>query len=270
MPYRSRLGLAIVLVAALVAGGCGRYKEELESAKATVQRLTSENRLLTQKVNQLEEEEKKSAKDLQSLEEQSSKLRVESEKLAKKNDSLSKKIEELNVANNQLKKQLAELKQVNQDLTQKVEELKQAQTALESPPMTPTEPAPASAPTQVGPPEPASTPAQMTEPLPAAEAKKEQTTSTPCDAMIVYMRKCADAIRRLTGDERTRALQALEKEYAAKLSEAPQEAIRAAKSWVAALSAGWDKTSDDTVFKVLDHRDKALKACGTTASEAGF
>ena len=258
MSHRKWLGLAVILVAVLVAAGCARYKEELETAKQKVEQLTAETKLLKQKIAQLEHKEEKARKDLQRLDEECSKLRAEGKILTLRNERLSEETKKVQEANKELKKQVADLKEEKKDLSRKLEESKTKQIAQEPRPLTRPEPAERIP------------PKRLSEAGPVVEAGEQQIAGTPCEAMIQYMRKAGNVIRQLKGEERIRMLQQLKTTYAAKMQGAPKEAVTAARKWVEELSAAWDKTSKDALFKLLVHRNRALKACGKTPAEAGF
>jgi chromosome segregation ATPase len=252
MYHRSWLGLAVILVAVLVTAGCSGLKEELATAKKKVDQLTAETKQLKQRVGQLEDKEKEAKDELRKLEDDCSKLRAEAKGLTRKNEGLSNETKKLRETGEQLKKQVLDLKNENKDLTRKVEELKTKNAAQEARPLA--DPAPRR-PEETG---------------RTVETGKEQAAATPCDALMEFMRKSANVIRQLRGEERLRGLQQLEKDYSAKIKDAPKKATVAAKTWVKALSAGWNKTTGDSIFKILVHKNKALKACGKTPKEAGF
>ncbi len=81
--------------------------------------------------------------------------------------------------------------------------------------------------------------------------------------------KSRGIIRRSQGEDRDKQLAAIKAEYADRLQKVPPKARTLAEAYIAEVKKGWDKTDDDTVFKVLDTRNAAFKACGITPEEAG-
>lgn len=91
-----------------------------------------------------------------------------------------------------------------------------------------------------------------------------------CDAVIQYMKAGAGVIRTYHGPEKDKRLADLKSTYQEKMRGAPKKAVKLAEAYLNVLKKGWEKADNDTVFKVIEARDAALKACGKTPVDAGF
>ena len=97
-----------------------------------------------------------------------------------------------------------------------------------------------------------------------------QEKLTPCDQVVKYMKAGANIIRTAMGPEKDQRLAQLKTAYQPKMAGAPEKAIKLADAYLDTLKKGWEKAGDDTVFKIIEARDAALKACGKTPADSGF
>jgi chromosome segregation ATPase len=246
-----------LVVGLLLVAGCSGYKKEMEAAKAKVQQLMREKAALEQQVRELQDKDKQAAASIDGLEEQCSVLRAEKRQLVQKTEGLSEARDRLHQAKQDLEKRVSKLERENEKLKDTIEGLKAAQPTTE--------------PLQTVPPSPpGSPPAQYDAPSRPGQTSRQEIPEDPCQAMVQYMRRAGAVVGKFSGEERTRMLEKLEKDYATRLKDAPPNAVKAAKAWVEELDKTWDKVSDDSVFNLLKKKSAALKACNMTPEEAGF
>jgi len=246
--------LCIVCLAVAVASGCGRYKEELESAKQQIDRLTSETKRLTEVAANLEKEKTRVSDELKLLSDRNAKMQQEMEALKKSRTALSDENIELKKRNSVIQDQLTSLKREKSDLLREVEELKKS--AAES--------------AQPGKRLDAGRAETPLEPGAGKQVSRPQEKVTPCDAVIEFMKRSGEIVRQQKGEERTKSLQLVKQQYAPRMRGAPEKAVKAAEVWVNELSSSWDNPKDDTVFSLLIKRNAALEACNKKPEEAGF
>ncbi|WP_157212280.1 hypothetical protein [Desulfomonile tiedjei] len=170
-------------------------------------------------------------------------------------DDLNKTKAALSGENKELKKkygaveeEISSLKTEKAKLTQEVEELKKrAANMVPSPgPL-------AAMPTEVTP-----------------EKAKQPEELSPCDAVLAFMKASERVVRQQKGGERTKALEQVKQQYAPKMKGAPEKARKAAQDWVKEGTKFWDKSSDESSFRLLQLRNTVLETCGKSAREAGF
>jgi hypothetical protein len=99
----------------------------------------------------------------------------------------------------------------------------------------------------------------------AADEKKNA-----CKALVQYMKQGRAIIQQVSGDERAKRLADLKAKHAAGMQAAPAKAKSAAEAFLKYAAGYLDGTNPDDGYLILVNRDAALKACGTTPSQAGF
>jgi hypothetical protein len=110
--------------------------------------------------------------------------------------------------------------------------------------------------------------------LSAGDAKEADKT-TACENLVKYMQEARKIVREFKNPKRAERLLELKRNYAEELRHTPDNARRAAAQWIAALNRADHKIKsgtmeDSAVFDVLRFRNRALRACGIKAEEAGF
>ncbi len=264
--------IRVVFICSLVItiGGCGDLKERLEGAETEVIKLTNENTVLKQKMESLESKIQRTTDEINQLESQCADLRSASEKLKAKNKKILAKYVNLEKSREKLKTELEDSKERNKELNETIEALRLKISAPESEEIRPKDQEMESTTTapQERSEETYSQAGDQTKTEPKEIAQDE--SPTPCDMVINFMKSSSRAIRDLKGDERAKELERIAADYDPKMEGAPQEAIDAAKKWVINVSKTWDKGSSEGIFRTLDLRNKALKACGISPENAGF
>lgn len=259
MPEKSRrvlylaAGIFLVCLAAMLAAGCGNYKEKLQEAQQTIDKLTAENKALSDNVASLTKEKTRLTDELAAVEKKGSTLERELADLKKDHAALSEKNSVLERKQNEAQKEMAALKRDKKKLAEENERLKKEIA-----------PTPAMEPRKQAPREGAPVP------RPGEAVTKPSEGLSPCDAVLEYMRKCGQVVRNNRGEQRTKLLAQLGKEYAPKMQGAPEKARTASAAWVKEMAGSWDKPGDKTVFNLLVNRNEVLKACNKTPAEAGF
>jgi DNA repair exonuclease SbcCD ATPase subunit len=237
----------------MLAAGCGNYKEKLQEAQQSIDRLVADNKKLTETVASLTKEKDRVTDALAAAETKGSTLERQLADLKKDQEELSRKSSVLERKQDLAQKEIVALKRDKKQLAEENERLKK-------------QAAPSAAPEAGG---PAAKEGAMV-PRPGEAVTKPSKNLGPCDAVLEYMRKCGQVVRNNRGAQRTKLLEQLRKEYSAKMEGAPQKARTASAAWVKELAGSWDKPGDKTVFNLLVNRNEVLKACNKTPAEAGF
>jgi hypothetical protein len=239
-----------VLIASFLlvtVSGCGRYKEELETAKQQIDKLNSEVKKLTEMTARLSQEESRLRDDAKTLSDKNTLVQRELDTLKKGKTGLDAENKELRKKNSVAEEEIASLKSEKARLTQEVEELKKRVAAL-----TPPSKSPVATPTEVGP-----------------QSQKQPEGQRPCDAVVAFMNACEEILKQQKGTERTQSLERVKLQYAPRMKGAPDKAIKAAESWVKEGTKFWDQSSDDAVFRLLQLRNTVMEACGKSPSGVG-
>jgi len=240
---------ALILIAlALMISGCGRYKEELESANQQIEKLNSEVKRLTEEVARLNEEKKRLNDDSKALSDKTTRMQRELDDLNKAKAALSAENKEIKKKNSVADEEIATLNREKAQLAKEVEELKKRLAEMASPPRLPDATPIQGGPQSAGPPDEIS----------------------PCDAVVAFMKASEAIVRQQKGPERTRSLEQAHEQYAPKMKGAPEKAIRAAQEWVKEGTRFWDQPHDDSTFRLLHLRNTVLEFCGKSPSGAGF
>ncbi len=250
-----RIAAVIVCLFVVAASGCSTYKEDFEKAKGTISELEG-------KIRSLSEREGKLTKEVGDLQQKSEKLVKEKsdltdqlDRIQKDNSALSKGLKQLKKRCAEFEKTVGELKKENEKLSRDNKDLRDQLSTLTRARESTAEAL-----------KPQGTPAG------ARKAGAESVAaSTPCDALVEYMRKSAAITRGASGEELAKRLDALKSEYKDKLQGVPPKAVAAAEAWLSEVVRFLtEKPSDDAVFRILTKRNTALKACGKTPEEGGF
>jgi len=231
-----------------MVSGCGRYKEELESAKQQNEKLTSEIKKLTAEADRLNQEKSRLSDDFNTLSDKNTRMQGELDDLNKVKAALSAENKEIKKKNSVADEEIASLKREKSQLASEIEELKKRIADMASPPKLP-----AAMPTGVGP----------------GNAKQREELS-PCDAVVAFMKASEAIIRQHRGGERTQLLEQVRQQFAPRMKGAPEKAIKAAEDWVKEGTKFWDQSSADSTFRLLQLRNAVLEACGKSPSGAGF
>ncbi len=240
--------LSLVCLAVIVMSGCGKQKQELENAKQQIDRLNAETKSLTESFANLGKEKARLQESMKLLSEKNDALEREVAALKRAKASVEKENATLKAGNEEARKELESLKKERDDLKRELETLKKSAAA--SPAVS----------------------AQPEQKVTAAEqsaAKPPQATS-PCAAVIHYMKKCEAIVRQYKGKERAKLLEQAKQESSPQMRGAPEKAIAAADRWVKEVARMWDKPREDSAFILLSNKDIVLKACHITPEQAGF
>jgi uncharacterized phage infection (PIP) family protein YhgE len=238
----------LLSVLLLMVSGCGRYKEELESAKQQIEKLNSDVKRLTEDAARLNEEKNRLSDDSKTLADKNTRMHRELDDLNKAKETLSAENKEIKKKNSATEEEIASLKKEKAQLTQEVKELKKRLDEIAPP-----QESPPNVPTQIGPPD-------------GRQAEK----FSPCDAVLAFMKASEAIVRQQKGTARATSLEQVKKQYAPRMKGAPQKAIKAAENWVKEGSKFWDQVSDDSTYRLLQLRNVVLEACGKSPREAGF
>lgn len=237
----------MVSILLFMVSGCG-YREELENAKQQIEKQNSEVRRLTDQVSRLDQEKIRLNDDSKILVEKNTQMQRELEGLNKSKAALAAENKEITTKISAADAEITSLKSEKDRLTKEVEKLEKrvAELAPPSPPPTPI-------PTEVGP-----------------QAAKQQGDPSPCDQVVAFMKASEGVIRRQKGTERTKSLEQVKQQYAGRMKGAPEKAIKAAEDWVKEAAKLWDKSSDDSTFRLLQLRNIVLETCEKSPGQAGF
>jgi len=241
--FRGTLILGVLL---FMVSGCGSCKQDLESAKQQIEKLNAEVKRLTEETARLNKEKNGLSDELRRLSDRNIAMQQELSDLNKAKARLSAEDQEIRQKNTLAEKEIVSLKNEKSHLALEVERLKKL-VARDSPPKT------------------AITPAEA---YPSGAKPLEKLS--PCDAVIAFMNASEDVITRQPKGERTKLLEQVKQQYADKMKDAPEKATKAAENLVKEWVKQWDKSTDDGVFRLLQLRNIALKACGKSPDEAVF
>jgi chromosome segregation ATPase len=231
-----------------MVSGCGRYKEELESAKQQIQKLSSEVERLSAEVARLNQEKSRLSDDTKVVSDKNTRMQRDLDDLNKAKAALSAENKELLKKNKAADEQIDSLNREKARLAQEIEELKKRAAQMTPPPTSP-----AGMPTEVGP-----------------QSTKQSAELSPCDAVIAFMKASEAVVRQQKGTERTKSLEHVKQQFAPKMKGAPEKAIKAAENWVKEGSRFWDQFGGDGAFSLLQLRNTVLEACGKSPDAAGF
>ncbi len=238
----------ILIVSLLMVSGCGRYKEELESAKQQIQKLSSEVERLNGEVARLNQEKTRLTDDSKALSDKNTRMQRDLDDLNKAKGALSAENKELQKKNKATDEEIASLKREKASLAKEIEELKKRGAQMAPPP---TSPAPM--PTEVGP-----------------QSAKQPEELSPCDAVLAFMKASEAVVRQQKGTERTKSLEQVKQKFAPQMKGAPEKAIKAAENWVKEGSKFWDQSGGEGTFSLLQLRNTVLDTCGKSPDAAGF
>jgi len=238
----------IASILLLMVSGCGRYKEELESAKQQIQKLSSEVERLTGEVARLNQEKTRLSDDSKVVSDKNTRMQRDLDDLNKAKGALSAENKELQKKNKVAEDEIASLKLEKASLAKEIEELKKRVTQL-----APTPTSPAAMPTEVGP-----------------QSAKQPEGLSPCDAVIAFMKASEAVVRQQKGTERTKSLEQVKQKFAPQMKGAPEKAIKAAENWVKEGSRFWDQHGGEGAFNLLQLRNTVLDTCGKSPDSAGF
>ena len=246
--------VCLVCLVLVLASGCGRYKEELESAKQQIDKLTSESKRSAEVSANLEKERVRLSDELKLLSDKTAKMEQELGTLQKAKASLDDEIGKLRKRNSELQEELTPLKKEKVELLREAEDLKKRTAEPVQLEKTPG-------------PSPAETaPHRSTK----EQVARQRGNLTPCDAIVEFMKNSQEVVRQHKGEERAKLLEGIKQQYASRIEGAPEKAIKAAEAWVSELSSSWDSPKDDTVYSLISKRNAAMAACGKKPQDAGF
>ena len=231
-----------------MVSGCGRYKEELESAKQQIQKLSSEVERLTGEVARLNQEKSRLSDDSKVVSDKNTRMQRDLDDLNKAKGALSAENKELLKKNKAAEDEIASLNSEKARLAKEIEELKKRVAQMAPPPTSP-----AGMPTEVGP-----------------QSAKQPEELSPCDAVIAFMKASEAVVRQQKGTERTKSLEQVKQKFAPKMKGAPEKAIKAAENWVKEGSKFWDQSGGEGAFSLLQLRNTVLDTCGKSPDAAGF
>lgn len=251
-PSRSVLvWIVIVSTSLFLAVGCGRYKEELESAKQQVQKLDSEVKKLSEEVAGLNQHNTRLSGDVKNLSEKNAQIQQELNQANQARAALSGENKEMQKKSKAADEEISTLKREKANLTKEVDELKKQ--AAE---MIPSQKSPGSLMPQARP-----------------QSKQQLEKLNPCDAVLAFMKACEGIVRQQRGPDRTRSLEQLKQLYGPRMQGAPERAIKASEDWVKEAGKLWDESasySSASTLRILELRNVVLEACGKLPGEAGF
>jgi hypothetical protein len=248
----ARVCLACLVL--VVASGCGNYKEQLESAKQQIDKLTSESKRSAEVSANLEKERARLSDELKLLSDKSARMEQNIGELQKAKASLDDELGKIRKRNSELQEELSSLKKEKGELLRQVEDLKRSAAELVQP-----EKLPVSRPTETAP-----------DRSPREQVARQSGKLTPCDAIVEFMKNSGEIVRQHKGGERAKLLEGVKQVYASQMEGAPEKAKKAAEAWVSELSSSWDSPKDDTVYSLISKRNAAMAACGKKPQDAGF
>ncbi len=240
-PFCWALILGVLL---FMVSGCGKYKEELETAKQQIENLNSEVKKLTDDVARLSQEKNRLSDESRTLSDKNTRMQRDLDDLNRAKTTLTAENKDMKQRNSAAEQEIASLKKEKADSAKQIEELKNRVAELVSPP-------------------------KPSVAMPAETAKKPEELS-PCDAVIAFMKASEGIIRQQRGKERTKLLEQVKQQYAARMKGAPEKAIRAAENWVKEGAKLWDQSHEEGVFRLIRQRNIVLEACGKSPEAAGF
>lgn len=240
----------ILVVSLLMVAGCGRYKEELESAKGKISKLNAQIKELTETVTKLKKEESRLSGETENLSKQNSQMQRELNAVREVRERLGAENKDIKQKNTEAEREIESLKRDNARLTEETESLKK----------------------RVIPPSPPPKTSELTPNAKGLENAEQPKEATPCDAVIAFMRASEAAVRKSQPSERVSALDQVKEQYAPKMEGAPEKAVKAAQEWVKQGLEFWvsSKPPDDAMFRLIRLRNTVLEACGKSPKEGGF
>ncbi len=241
--FRGTLILGVLL---FMVSGCGNCKQDLESAKQQIEKLNAEVKRLTEEAARLNKEKNGVSDELRRLSDKNVAMQQELSDLNEAKARLSAEDKEIRQKSTLAEKEIVSLKNERSHLALEVEQLKKL-VARDSPPKT------------------AITPAEA-----YLSGAKPWEKLSPCDAVIAFMNASENVITRQSRGERIKLLEEVKQQYAEKMRGAPERATKAAENLVKEWVKQWDKSTDDGVFRLLQLRNIALKACGKSPEDTGF
>ena len=243
--FATKLGL--VCLAVLIASGCETYKEQFESAKQQIDKLTAESTRLTEVSANLEKERTRLNDELKLLSDKTSKMEQQLGELQKARASLQDEIDTLKKRNGELQDKLSSLEKEKVGLLRQVEDLKKSAAESVHPEKLPTS-------------SPSETRAKRS---PKEQIRTQRGNLTPCDAVVELMNKCLEIFRQNKREERAKLLAQTKQEYASRIKGAPEKAIKAAEAYINELGKSWDRLKDEgTVLVLVRKRNAVMDACG--------
>jgi len=175
----------ILSVSLLMVSGCGRYKEELESAKQQIEKLTSEVKRLSEEIARLNKEKISLSEESKGLSDKNARIQRELDQLNKSSAALSGENKELKKKAGLAEEEIASLKREKAQLAEEVEDLrKQLATRMAQAP-------------------------EMAEatPIPSGQkTAKPLEEGSPCDAVLAFMKASEAIVRQQKGEQRTKSL----------------------------------------------------------------
>ncbi len=256
---------AFICAVVAMTVGCG-YRDDLDKAETRIEQLNTRVARLTEELNELKKSEQALKDRLAAFKNRKEELSAKLELMEKEKSGLSKKNSELKKQVNDLESELKDVRAERDKLSEKVEELAKTVKAVDETAEQAPLPAPEKIPTSAALTPPAPVPAEK---LTEKDEKAESESLSPCDRLMVYMKKGNQIIKRFKGEERENALAQLKDQYKEVLEKAPKEAVEAAESYSAQVVKWWDGTDRENTAEILMLRDKALKTCGKTIEDVG-
>jgi chromosome segregation ATPase len=246
--YALFCGVLIAGFLLLTISGCGRQKEELDSAKQQIEKLNSELKRLNETAAGLNREKSSLSDDFKALSDKNTQIQSQLDDVNKAKAALSAQSQEIGKKNSKAEEEISSLKRENASLAQEIEDMKKRVAQLE--PRAPQIP-----------------PEALKAEDPGARQPKELS---PCDAVIAFMKASEAIVRQQKGPQRAELLEQVKKQYEPRMKGAPQKAIKAAEDWVKEGSKFWDQTHGEGGYRLLRLRNTALESCGKSPGEAGF
>jgi len=234
--------LSVVL---LMISGCGR--KELEDAKQQINNLTAENQKLTELTASLNKDKNQLNEQIKTLKDKNSSLQRDLDDVNRTRATLTDENKKSKDKIGMMEEELARLHKEQASHAEEIEEYKKrlAESTSMSKPSVPV-------------------------PGPMRAGEKSEENLSPCDATIAFMKASEPIIKQQKGNERTKALEELKKQFAPRMQKAPAKAVKAAEDWVKQAATFWDKSPDDAVYRLLQLRNAVLDACGKSPDTAGF
>jgi len=246
--------LLLVSLAVMLCFGCGRCKQDLETAKQQIDRLNAEVQKSNEVAAGIEKEKIQLRDELKTVSDKSAAAQNDLAEMKKARSSLEEQNAKLKKTNTELQDESNTLKRQKTDLEQQMEELKKR--LPESPPL--------GRPSEI-------LPGGSDQGRPAGgPALRPHENLSPCDAVVEFMKKSEGIVRQNRGDERKKLLAGVKEEYAPIMARAPAKAVKAAEAWVNELTSSWDQPGGDMVYRLLVKRNAVLDACGKKPQDAGF
>lgn len=246
--------LCIVVLAVVSLAGCGKFQEQLDTAKRQIEQLHAETKSLSERLAGLDQEKTRLSEQTKLLAEKNEVLRNQVAALEKAKTSLEKDLEAARKSNQATAAELQSVKTQKADLEREVEALKKSAGAAPALPAEPKEQASGAA----------------MQAAPDKGASPAHAKASPCDALLRYMRRSQAIVRQYKGEERTKMLQQVKQELEPHMNGAPEKALAAAEKWVNEMVRVWDNPRSDSAYILLSNKAVVLDTCHITPEEAGF